>query len=171
MPDRVVCPACGHKNSRHRVTCKECRASLAQATRDRVESRNAHLDDTDGLGENQTEAKDPKTTDTEQFNPRRFILYLVYLAGVIFLPSQVITALAVFTGNQATLRLVNVVLIIGLMYLYFFFDYRMKEGSIDPDERSGYIRFVSKQLKESFLKWWLILATVFFILSLWVTPV
>jgi hypothetical protein len=31
MSDRVICPNCGHSNSKHRVTCKKCRANLAQA--------------------------------------------------------------------------------------------------------------------------------------------
>jgi len=28
---RVTCPDCGHSNSRHRTTCKACRANLAEA--------------------------------------------------------------------------------------------------------------------------------------------
>jgi hypothetical protein len=31
MADRVICPECGHSNSKHRVTCKNCRASLVEA--------------------------------------------------------------------------------------------------------------------------------------------
>lgn len=31
MSNRVICPKCGHSNSRHRVTCKRCRVNLAQA--------------------------------------------------------------------------------------------------------------------------------------------
>jgi hypothetical protein len=32
MADRIICPECGHSNSKHRVTCKKCRASLVQDT-------------------------------------------------------------------------------------------------------------------------------------------
>ncbi len=28
MSDRVTCPQCGHRNSKHRVTCKKCRVNL-----------------------------------------------------------------------------------------------------------------------------------------------
>jgi hypothetical protein len=31
MSDCVICPKCGHSNSKHRVTCKKCRINLAQA--------------------------------------------------------------------------------------------------------------------------------------------
>lgn len=31
MSDRVICPKCGHGNSKQRVTCKKCRVNLAKA--------------------------------------------------------------------------------------------------------------------------------------------
>src|SRR4051812_24017998 len=30
MATRVICPECGHSNSPNRVTCKQCRANLAE---------------------------------------------------------------------------------------------------------------------------------------------